>query len=266
MEYASDAEEMAARAGLLQALDPRIKLLGLLTLIFTAVFVKSLLGLAGLFAFGIALALASGVGFMRLARQVWIGVLFFTGLIALPAIVLVPGDPLVELPGLGWTVTWQGLRGAAFLVGRAETTATFALLAVLTTPWPHLLKALRSLRVPLVLVVILGMTYRYIFVLLTAAANMMEARRSRVIGRLRGAERRRMVVSGVGVLLDNALQLSSEVHLAMVARGYRGELHLMHEFRSGPRDWLTLLGFFVVAGAALSVQWWSTAELFPLSH
>jgi hypothetical protein len=39
---------------------------------------------------------------------------------------------------------------------RAETAATFSVLLVLCTPWSFVLKALRVLRLPIVLVVILG--------------------------------------------------------------------------------------------------------------
>jgi energy-coupling factor transporter ATP-binding protein EcfA2 len=46
------------------------------------------------------------------------------------------------------------------------------------------LKALRVLRVPVVFVVILAMTYRYVFVLLWTVHDMFEARQSRLVGRL----------------------------------------------------------------------------------
>ncbi len=176
LAHAVDADDFARRDGFLQRLDPRVKLGILVGFIVVAVMVKSLVVLAGLFLLAVALALASGIAIARLAGQVWIGVLAFTGLIALPALFLVPGDVVVRLPLLGWPVTAQGLRSAAFLLGRSETSASFALLLILSTPWAHLLKALRAYRLPAVLVVILGMTYRYVFVFLATAAQMFEAR------------------------------------------------------------------------------------------
>lgn len=255
MDHAADAEQLAARPGLLQRLDPRIKTLGLLSLVVTAVFVKSLVALAGLFAFATALALASQITLRRLAGQVWIGVLLFTGVLAAPAIVLVPGDAVALVPLLDWTITRQGLRGAAFLIGRAETAATLAVLLILTTPWPHVLKGLRSLGVPVVLVAILGMTHRYIFVLLDSAVQMFEARRSRIMGPLPGAERQRLAMASVVVLLEKSFHLSSEVHLAMIARGYRGEVRLLDDFRTRAWDWVALAGFLCVAAAAIGWQW-----------
>jgi cobalt/nickel transport system permease protein len=263
MEHAADAERHAARDGLLQRMDPRIKIMGLLALILTAVFVKSLLALGGLFGAAVALALCSHVSLARLAGQVWVGVLLFTGVLAAPALFLVPGETLAHLPLLGWTISWQGLRGAGFLIGRAGTAATYGLLVILTTPWPHVLKALRSLGVPVVLIVILGMTHRYIFLLLGSAIELFEAQRSRMMAPLSGRERRRLAAASAVVLLEKALSLSSEVHLAMIARGYRGEVHLLDDFRTRPADWLALAGALVLVAAALGLQWLPMDPILP---
>jgi cobalt ECF transporter T component CbiQ len=254
MDHAYGADDLCRRPGLLQKLDPRIKLVGALTLIVVSVAVKSLVVLAVMFLIAVALALMSHVTLSRLCKQIWLGVLTFTGMIALPAVFLVPGDVLVRTPVLGWPLTMQGIRSAAFLVGRAETAATFALLLVLCTPWPHVLKALRACRVPVVLVVILGMTHRYIFVFLTAASQMFEARRSRMVGRLDPRERRRVATASAGVLLSKALHMSTDIHLAMIARGYRGEVHLMDEFQAKLIDWIALSSVAAIAIFALWLQ------------
>ncbi|WP_102226528.1 cobalt ECF transporter T component CbiQ [Acidimangrovimonas sediminis] len=246
-EHARSAEQMASRRGLLQGLDPRIKVAGLGALVLSATLTHRLEILGALFVLACALALASRIPLWRLARQVWIGVGLFSGALALPALFLVPGAPLVA----GLPVSGPGLVSAAFLLGRAETAASFAVLLVLTTPWPHVLKALRSLRVPVALVAILGMTHRYIFLLLESAAEMVEARRARLLGPLPPKAERRLVVGAVGALLLRSLDLAGEVHLAMVARGYRGEVRLIDEFRIRPRDWLALACALAVPVAIL---------------
>ncbi len=53
---------------------------------------------------------------------------------------------------------------------------------------------------------------------------MFESRQTRQIGYLQPVEQRRLAAATVGVLLDKSLQLSSEVHTAMQARGFRGEV------------------------------------------
>jgi energy-coupling factor transporter transmembrane protein EcfT len=175
-------------------------------------------------------------------------VLFFTGAIALPAVFLTPGRAAATWAGI--TLTEPGIRSAAFLIARAETAATLSALLVLTTPWPWVLKALRTFRCPLVLVAILGMTYRYIFVILQTACDMFESRQSRTVGVLAAADRRRLAASMAGVLLSKSLQLAGDVHLAMRSRGFQGEVYLLHEFRAAAADWWWLAGFAAVVYAA----------------
>ena len=239
--YALEADQGSTQQGFLQQLDPRIKLVCVITLIICGVLARSLSIVFSLFLVAIILAFISNVISASLFKQVWMSVLLFTGTIALPSIVVVPGTPLLHIPLVDWTVTLQGLRSAAFLVGRAETSASFALLLILTTPWTHVLKAMRSLGVPVVVVAILGMTHRYVFVLLLSAKQMIEARRSRVMAPMNEVKQRHMVVSAAGVLLGKTFQLSSEVHLAMVSRGYRGEVRLLDEFEARAPDWIVLI-------------------------
>ena len=40
-------------------------------------------------------------------------------------------------------------------------------------------------------------------------------------------DRRRLVAASAGVLLEKSLQVSGEVHTAMLARGFRGEIRLL---------------------------------------
>ena len=244
-------EQMSQRPGLLQAFDPRIKVVGMLLLIIASAASHVLWVVLALFAVGVGLALASQVPLTLLAKRVWIGALIFTGAVALPALFLTPGAPVARLPVLGWPITWQGLNSAAFLLARVLTSATLAITLMLTTPWVHVLKALRVLRVPVVFVVILGMTYRYIFLLLQTARDMFESRRSRTVGRLDAAEQRRLAGASIGVLMSKSFQLSNDVYMAMQSRGFRGEVYLLDEFKLRARDIAALVAFVVLAGVGL---------------
>jgi cobalt/nickel transport system permease protein len=244
------AEDMAATDGLLQRLDPRVKLIGIGALIAATVAVHRLWVLTGILLLAVVLALVSHIPIRLLGTRVWLAVLAFTGAIALPAIFLTPGAPVWRLPLLEWPVTQQGLRTAGFLILRAETAATLSLLLILTTLWTRLLRALRYFRAPVVIVAILGMTYRYMFLFLATARDMFESRESRLVGVLAPAERRRLAAASAGVLLGKTLQVSGEVHLAMQARGFRGEIRLLDELQMRPYDWLRLTAFVAVASVA----------------
>jgi energy-coupling factor transporter transmembrane protein EcfT len=95
------------------------------------------------------------------------------------------------------------------------------------------------------------MTYRYIFLMIASAREMFESRRSRMVGELEGADRRRLAVATAGVLLSKSLQLSQDVYLAMQSRGFRGEVYVLDEFEMKARDWGGLALFAMLATAAI---------------
>jgi cobalt/nickel transport system permease protein len=250
-QYAETAEQLAFQGGVLQKIDPRVKVAGLLGLVVVVAAARELRVIGGLFIFAMVLAWLSRISLGRISGWVCMPVFLFTGIIALPAIFVTPGRPVAEFSGIA--VTEQGLRSAAFLLSRAETAATLSALLVLTTPWTWVLKALRTFRCPVVLVAVLGMTYRYIFVILQTAFEMFESRKSRTVGVLEPRERRRLAASAAGVLLSKSLQLSGDVHLAMQSRGFRGEVHVLNDFHTTTADWLWLCGFLFLIAASL---WW----------
>jgi cobalt/nickel transport system permease protein len=249
-EHSMFAEEMAAAKGLMQELDPRVKVLGFLSLIVSAILARRLWVLFAIFGVAVGLALASRVKFVSLASRIWAGALLLTGPIAVPAMFLIPGIPLGRLPILGWTVTAQGLSSAVYLIARVETAVTLSSLLVLCTPWTHVLKALRVLGLPSLIVVILGMTHRFIFVMLQAARDMFESRRSRMVGNLSGGQGRRLASATVGVLFNKATHLSGDVYLAMQSRGFVGEAYTLDDFAMRLRDWISLAALLTLAMVA----------------
>ena len=236
VDYAALAEKRAETAGLLQRMDARLKLAGVLLVIIAVVTSRALVPIACVFGASILLAIASGIRLRSITTAIWIPALLFTGAIALPSVFLVP----------------HGMRSAAFLVLRSVTCATLSALLVFSTPWPALLKGLRGFGVPAMAVTILGMAYRYLFSILDVARDMLESRRSRRVGVLTGAEERRMAAAAAGVLLSRSVLLSREVHFAMLSRGFRGEAYTLENRPLLRQDWCYFAGFIV---ASASVLW-----------
>ena len=243
------SEETARRRGLVQALDPRARVVGLLSLVIAVTLCRRLSAVAALFALATALALLSRVDLLMLAKRVWLVVLAFTGVIALPAIFITAGNPVAQVGG--WQITQQGLRAAGLLVLRVEAAVTFTTVLVLCTPWPQVLKALRALLLPKEAVAMLAMTYRYVFLLVETATQMFESRRSRTVGVLPGPERRRMAARTAGVLLSKSVALSDEVYQAMQSRGFRGDVRVLSEFHLTMWDYAALPLFWLAAALAV---------------
>lgn len=254
LEQTLFAEDIARQPGVLQSLDPRVKLVSVLALLLAVSFARNLWVIAGLYLLVLSLAWVSRVPLGFFVRHVWVALPFFTGLVALPVLfnVVTPGVPVLTL----WSnpfiaITAQGLRAAAFLILRVGTSVSLAILLVLVTPWNTLLRALSVLRVPSVFLLILGMTYRYIYLLLKTASDMFEARQSRVVGRLQPDAQRRLVTNTMGVLMSKSYGLSQDVYLAMLSRGYRGRPRTLDRFTMQPRDWLWGAAALSVAVVAL---------------
>lgn len=251
MGHALMSEQVARQSGLLQALDPRVRVAGLLALVLAVTLSHRISVVLALFGTAVFIALLSKVNLITLVTRVWLAVLLFTGVIALPALFLTPGDALFTSADGGLRVTAQGLTAAVLLIARVETAVTFTTLLVLCTPWMHVLKALRTFHVPQEVVMMLAMTHRYIFLLAEIASQMFESRQSRTVGELDSVTQRRMTARTAGVLLSRSVELSNEVFLAMQSRGYRGEVNILSEFRMRARDYVGLVAFLACGGIAV---------------
>ncbi len=247
-------EEFASRQGYLQSLDPRVKVVGAVALILAVGLARHLPVLVLTYAVTAAIGVFAGLPARTLVKRVWVALPFFTAVVAVPAIFsfVTPGQPLVSLGPVA--ITAPGVRTALTLVFRVAASVTAVLLLVLTTRWPVLLRALRSLRVPLVITLVLSMTYRYIFLLARVANSMFLARRSRTIGRTDGRGNRRFLGATTGLLVGKSYHLSNEVYLAMLSRGYRGEPTTLESFRLRRRDVVALVGAILVAAALVAAD------------
>jgi cobalt/nickel transport system permease protein len=244
------AEEISSRQGIFQSLDARVKVISVLALLIGVSFSRSLWVIFAIYLLALLLALRSAIPASLFIKRVWLALPFFTGLVILPALFITPGPPLVYLP-LGLVITSTGLTTALFLLLRVSTSVSLTLLLILTTPWNAVLSALSVLRVPDVFILILGMTYRYIYLLLHAANDMFLSRQSRVVGRLSSAEERQVLAATSATLLSKSLNMSSEVYLAMQSRGFRGTVITLKPFQMQARDWLWLSFFLLVALLAI---------------
>jgi cobalt/nickel transport system permease protein len=249
------AEQTASRKGLLQGIDPRAKIATFLLLILSSSFSHSLLVIFSIYLLGIILAWASDLFSIRFIRRIWLFMPFYTFLIAVPALFLTPGDPLLTVLDHA-AITKQGTHSAIFLILRVATSVSFMLMLVLTTSWPRLLKALRHLGVPRSIVFLLTMTYRYIYVLLHTANSFFLARKSRQVGQENWQSTRDWFGTFMGSLLGKSYQLSNEVYLAMQSRGFRGEPMILSDLKWKFSDTAWSMFLFLFAGACLYLGYW----------
>jgi len=229
------AEDLSKAPGLLQRLDPRVKVATFVLFIISVGLARSLWVLSIIFALVLILSFLSKISIGFFLKRILLFIPIFTAVIALPALFITPGSPLVTIASKV-VITEQGARTAGLLFLRVTNSLSFGVLLILTTPWPNILVALRWFRMPSLIVDILSMTYRYIFLLLHNVNSMFLARRSRVIGSFSSGENRRWLTRTLATVMAKSQHLSGEVYLAMLSRGYQGEVRVLSDFKLKRRD------------------------------
>ena len=207
--------------GLLQAVDPRFKIVAFAALILSCSLTRSFLVLACLYALATLLAYLSKIAVGDFTKRIWVFVPLFTTFIAIPALFLTPGTRIASLGPLA--ITSEGSRAALMLVLRVSASVSFSVLLVLTTPWHRVLDALGSLRLPGIVVSLLSLSYRYLLLLLRTLSELFLARRSRVIATLPFRQEAAFISRSTGYLFLKSLHLAEGVHMAMVSRGWEEE-------------------------------------------
>ena len=216
--------------------DARVKLVMALGFIFatTSIPPGKWAGFACMLALVWLAAGVSRVGLARVFLRSLVAIPFI--LIALPTVFTKPGAPLFELDLAVFTLTGtkEGLDFFISVLLKSWASVTAAVVLTATTPPLQLLGALRSLRVPAVLVAIVMLMYRYLFVLVEEAQSMMRARAARsafIINKTGGRKpggslvwRAKSAGGMAGSLFIRTLDRSERIYMAMVARGYDGTL------------------------------------------
>jgi cobalt/nickel transport system permease protein len=239
------ADEYAMKPGLLQSLDPRVKIVTFLLFIIQVLLTKNLVVLLFLYVFCLLLAYFSKVSLGFFLKRTWVFIPLFSLFIAIPALfsIFSPGDTLVAWKVLGTTVTItrQGLGAAGLFVTRVILSVSFAVLLSITTRHFVLLQVLRIFKIPQIFVMTLGMCYRYVYLFVEIIENTYLAIKSRVGGRLHYKKGQSVVAWNIAFLWQRSFRLNEDVYKSMLSRGYCGEPLAIGRFKAGAKDWIWLL-------------------------
>ena len=200
------SEEIARTSGFLQSLDPRLKILFFISAIVLTCLARNIWYLVILYTISIILSLLSRINIIFFLKRVWFFIPIFTLFIAIPAMFM------------------HGILQAAIFVMRVTACVSFAVLMTITTRHSMLLKALRSLGIPNIFITTLDMTYRYIFLFVKVFEEMHIGLKSRLIKAFNKRRSREWISSRIGFLFRRSIKMSEDVYMAMIARGYTGEI------------------------------------------
>jgi len=137
--------------------------------------------------------------------------------------------PFVGMVALFLLFTGDFLKFSFILIKAYLATLCMILLSS-TTKFNYLLKALQSLRIPKIMILILSFMYRYIFILLDEILRMRRAMASRNItcsspGLSPGYWFQIKTLAGlIGALFVRSYERAERVYCAMCSRGFTGEI------------------------------------------
>ncbi|MFC1935207.1 cobalt ECF transporter T component CbiQ [Chloroflexota bacterium] len=177
-------------------------------------------------------------------------------LIAAPTVFTKPGTELFTIPVFSWTwvATDEGTVFFLSVLAKSWISVIAAGTLAAVTPFSDLAKAMRHLHIPRILVAIVSFMYRYLFVLVDETLRLMRAReaRSAKIGRKAGGPllwRWRVAGHMVGSLFLRTYERSERIYMAMVSRGYNGEVIIMRQRPLSFPEQALILTVFVVFAA-----------------
>ncbi len=184
-------------------------------------------------------------------------------LAALTLAIARPGAPVFQftIGGQAITATDAGMVAATTVMAKSWLSVQAMLALIATTHVSELLTALAALRLPPVLILILGMAYRYLFVLQEEALRMLRARDSRsasLPGQPAGRNLFwRVTITGrmVGTLFIRAYERSERIYAAMLARGYDGRPVLATHSPLRNTDYLALIGGGIVCVSLIVIAY-----------
>lgn len=247
------AEQTARGDGFLQSRDPRTKLVAIVGLLVGAMLTRSMVVLLGVLGITLLLARLSSVPLGRLvSRSAPIPLVSL--LIVAPQAVLFPGEPVAGAVGL--TVTVEGLAYIGLFTLRVAAGVSLLSVLVLTTPFASIVAAMRRLRVPIALIWVIAITYRYLFLFFDELRRLILARNSRTTGgdTLRGGWRDARRLSGTFLL--RALDRGERVGRGMRARGGGTEPTPYNRgTQTDAGDYALVTVAAVVIGIAVVVRW-----------
>lgn len=164
-------------------------------------------------------------------------------------------DPQVTV--LGLTLSEPGLWAAWGIVAKGTIGVLGAIILAATTPARDLLAGLKELHVPPALVQIATFMLRYMHVVGDEMARMKVARESRAFAAT-GVGSWPVVAQSAGALFIRSYERGERVHLAMLSRGYDGQMPQLDDLRPTRGQWMAGLTLpavgLIVCLAAWGVQ------------
>ncbi|MBC8233550.1 cobalt ECF transporter T component CbiQ [bacterium] len=241
-----EIDEFAHLNSPIHSWDARVKIISLLCLIISIVLLDKILpALFGLF-FCIILVFISRIPLRFLFAYLRWAILFSLFFVIIMPLT-VEGDEIAKFYFL--SISRNGIELGFLIALRALSAVLLIFPMVGTSKFIVTMKALQDLKIPDKLIQMVMFSYRYIFIFIEEVERMFTAAKARAFHEKTNLHTLRTVGFILGMLFVRSYERAKRVYDAMLARGYTGELKIIHEFDLGSIDFVK--GFIIIVVAIL---------------
>ncbi len=258
--------EFASKEGFFQKIDARTKVLFLIYFVIIVSLKKSIGAevVIGIFVF--SLMLISRLNVLRLYKRIFFLGLVFGFLVALPSAfnLFREGEVLYTLfrlsaPHEFWIysipervgLTKEGLYGMVMFTLRVINSLSITFLVLYTTPFPEVIRALKVFRAPDTFLIIIALSYKYLFIFAKTVEEMHLAKKSRLLRELRHRQARGWIAGRIAFIFRKTRLRAEELFKAMLCRGFSDSIKIYETAKLSRWDWVVGTSLFLVGSILL---------------
>jgi cobalt/nickel transport system permease protein len=216
-------EDLSGKKGLLQSINPLVKLVVTVLMIVGSLFVSQVTYMLLACAIPLFLALTSRIPFKDfLTRTAFIPV--FAAIIALPILFITAGTPILSgnLSVISVSITMEGLQKFLLFTVRVWFCVASLSLLIMSTGFNSFLKLLSTIHVPSIVIQLFSLTYRYLFVSIHEIQSILIGKEARTYINKKRISFQALKHSGslLASIFIRTFERSERVYMAMKARGF----------------------------------------------
>ncbi|MFH1327867.1 MAG: cobalt ECF transporter T component CbiQ [Candidatus Bathyarchaeota archaeon] len=216
-------EDLSNKEGLLQTINPLVKLVATISMIVVSLCIFHLSYLVVICAIPIILAIVSRIPLKRFFIRATL-IPIFAAIISIPVLFFTYGSPIftTNIGITTLTITSEGLTRFLVFTIRVWFCVASLTLLILSTGFEKILKLLSTIKVPGIIVQLFALTYRYFFVSIHEAQSVLIAKEARTYVNKRTINMQALRDLGtiLATLFIRTYERSERVYLAMKARGF----------------------------------------------
>jgi len=254
--------DTASRRGLLQQVDARVKSIFLFFFILIISLNRQISSQFFISAFFFVLIISSGVNLAFIYKKVVVLSFFFGFLVVAPAALnfITDGEIILNIVHFKkdlsfWIyhvpsvigVTKEGCLVVLGFYMKVANSLTLTLMIVYTTPFNEIIKSLRLFRVPAMFLLVITLTYKFIFILAQTTEETYFAMKSRWWRNTRESQMDKIVAGRITHIFRKSWIKYEEIYRAMSARGYTGAVNISYSQKIKYPD-IAFLVFFLAIG------------------